>query len=210
MDYHNVSCQTLMLHYSKDTLRYVKLFGALKSILRGRGVAVAGREAGGWQWHCCPAAESQPGASSRLETSGVSPHCAGTGAVTWQSWPWAAHTAPRTDLSAHGTEWDQSLGQSPHWTPRFPNENGSNGTTAPDPGAGSKGEPKAHPMELSWTRSSDRDPCQHRNTDKNDTSAMPQHWNVTCSLFRSKWTCISSIKQQNTKLTALQKCPLLL
>lgn len=33
-----------MLHSSKDTLRYVKLFGALKSILRGCGVAVAGRE----------------------------------------------------------------------------------------------------------------------------------------------------------------------
>lgn len=61
MDYHNVSCQTLMLHYSKDTLRYVKLFGALKSILRDCGVAVPGSEAGEWQWHGCPAAESQPG-----------------------------------------------------------------------------------------------------------------------------------------------------
>lgn len=117
MDYHNVSCQILMLHSSKDTLRYVKLFGALKSILRGCGVPVPGREAGEGQRHCCPAAQGQPGPSSRLETGDVSPHCvvtmapwAGTGAGAWQKWPWAAHTAPRTDLSLCGIEWDQSPG----------------------------------------------------------------------------------------------------
>jgi len=41
MDYHNVSCQTLMLQYFKDTLRYVKLFGALRSILQ-QGDSTAG------------------------------------------------------------------------------------------------------------------------------------------------------------------------
>lgn len=64
MDYHNVSCQTLMLQYFKDTLRYVKLFGALKSILKHCGPAVPESKAGGWQWHCRPADGSEPGPSS--------------------------------------------------------------------------------------------------------------------------------------------------
>lgn len=101
MDYHNVSCQTLMLHYSKDTLRYVKLFGALKSIWRGSGVAVAGREAGGGQGHCCPAAGShqhpapgwKPGAVPTLGDT-VAPW-AGTGAGTWQNWPLGCPHSPQ-------------------------------------------------------------------------------------------------------------------
>lgn len=60
MDYHNVSCQTLMLQYFKDTLRYVKLFGALKSILKHGGVAVPDSKAGALHQHRLPAAESKP------------------------------------------------------------------------------------------------------------------------------------------------------
>lgn len=49
-----------MLHYFKDTLRYVKLFGALKSILKHGGVAVPDSKAGALHQHRLPAAESKP------------------------------------------------------------------------------------------------------------------------------------------------------
>lgn len=49
-----------MLQYFKDTLRYVKLFGALKSILKHGGVAVPDSKAGALHRHRLPAAESKP------------------------------------------------------------------------------------------------------------------------------------------------------
>lgn len=49
-----------MLQYFKDTLRYVKLFGALKSILKHGGVAVPDSKAGALHGHRLPAAESKP------------------------------------------------------------------------------------------------------------------------------------------------------
>lgn len=70
MDYHNVSCQTLTPQYFKDTLRYVKLFGALKSILKGCGMVVPESKAGGWRWRCCPAVESGPGPSATDRNGG--------------------------------------------------------------------------------------------------------------------------------------------
>lgn len=85
MDYHNVSCQTLTLQYFKDTLRYVKLFGALKSILKHCGMAVPGSKTGGWQ-RCCSTVESEQGPSS---TGGKGSQCT----AVFQQWvtrpsPW--------------------------------------------------------------------------------------------------------------------------